>query len=154
MRIWQPDVPEELRDLAAKVQPPHHTGDIKSAVGPIARFADVDGAIVVTKDLRVLGFGAKIAVDGAQPHVCMFKPEPGEQEIVPTPSEALGGTRHQSAAKFVERNKDSLALVISQDRRLSVAHWNQEIGMVAVVRDAQFWSDTGTGRSSPTIDLK
>ena len=43
------------------------------------------------------------------------------EEVVVSPLEALGGTRHQSAARFVATNHDAVALVISQDGHPSAA---------------------------------
>ena len=104
------------------------------SIRTIASMAGVDGAIVVTSDLQLLGFGAKIAIEStAVPRVCMFQPQPGSQEVVPAPLEDLGGTRHQSAARFADANRDAVSLVISQDRHLSV------IESVAVLRNAEWW---------------
>jgi hypothetical protein len=95
---------------------------------------------VVTRDLQVLGFGAKIVVrSDAAPQVCIFHQEPSKQERVLSPLEDLGGTRHQSAARFTAANKEAVALVISQDRHMSVMHWYEPIGSVAVVRNAEWW---------------
>jgi hypothetical protein len=94
----------------------------------------------MTKDLRVMGFGAKIAVkNSTPPRVCMFRPEPGSQRVVISPLEEIGGTRHQSAARFVDAHRDSVALVVSQDGHMSVLHWHNEIESVAVVRNAEWW---------------
>ncbi len=50
----------------------------------VASFAGYDGAIVMTRDLKVLGFGAKITVKGkAAPQVCTFEAYPGKQKIEP-----------------------------------------------------------------------
>jgi hypothetical protein len=115
-------------------------GDIKKNIRAIASLSAVDGAIVMTQDLRILGFGAKISAESAVPaQVCMFRPEPGTQPVIPSPLENLGGTRHQSAARFAAANKDAVVLVISQDRHMSVVHWHEPINSVAVVRNAEWW---------------
>ena len=105
---------------------------------PTASLAKVDGAIVVTRDLKILGFGAKITTD-AQVQVAMFRPESGNQQVVLSRLEDTGGTRHQSAARFVSANKDSVAIVISQDGHVSVMHWDELNKLVAVVRNAEWW---------------
>ena len=51
----------------------------------------------------------------------------------------LGGTRHQSAAQFVAGNRDAVAVVISQDRHMSVMHWGEAINLVAVIRSVEWW---------------
>lgn len=114
--------------------------DIARNIQAIASLAGVDGAIVITRDLQLLGFGAKIAVgDNSAPRVCMFRPEPGNQKIVPSPLEDLGGTRHQSAARFAAANTDTAAIVVSQDRHISVMHWDSAIESVNVLCHAEWW---------------
>jgi hypothetical protein len=104
---------------------------------PIARLAAVDGALVMTHDLRVLGFGAKISVlDQTPPEVFQFTP--GRSPWT-TRLEDLGGTRHQSGARFVAAHHDAIAIIISQDRRMSVAHWEKEAGAVIVLKHADWW---------------
>jgi hypothetical protein len=56
-----------------------------------------------------------------------------------SPLEDVGGTRHQSAARFTAANRDAVALVISQDRHLSVLSWDKALDAVAVVRNAEWW---------------
>ena len=50
----------------------------------------------------------------------------------------LGGTRHQSAAQFLFDQKDAIAIVASQDGRMSVSGWDRDEGKVAVIRAAEF----------------
>jgi hypothetical protein len=138
-RLLAADLPDDIKNLVAS-EPRRRSGDIERAVRAIASLTAVDGAIVITRDMRVLGFGAKIAVDGnAAPKVCMFRPVPGSQEVVSSPLEDLGGTRHQSSARFVAANRDTVALVVSQDRHVSVVHWQDAIGFLSVLRNAESW---------------
>jgi hypothetical protein len=44
--------------------------------------------------------------------------------------EELGGTRHQSAAQFVQDQRDSVALVASQDGRFTIFEWSPTEEMV------------------------
>jgi hypothetical protein len=112
----------------------------EDAVPPIAALAAVDGAIVLTRDVRVLGFGAMINVGRREhPPVAMFDMAYGLQPVVRLPIERLGGTRHQSAARFVGTHRDVVAIVISQDGRVSVMHWDSELALVSVVRNAEWW---------------
>jgi hypothetical protein len=111
---------------------------MSKGVRATASLAEVDGAIVVTGDLKVLGFGAKITVD-APAQVAMFRPEPGNQEVVHSRLEDIGGTRHQSAARFVSANRNAVAIVISQDSHVSVMHWDETNNLVAVVRNVEWW---------------
>jgi hypothetical protein len=115
------------------------SGATSSSVRATAALASVDGAVVMTRDLRTLGFGAKITVSGDPPKVWMISPGFESQGVVESPLEAVGGTRHQSAVRFVEAHRETLALIVSQDRHISVAHWHEPVKMVVVVRDPQWW---------------
>ena len=131
------DISDATRNLLMKSLPAA-PWDSVNIVRPTASLAAVDGAVVVTHDLRVLGFGAKIAA-GNVTTVNLFLPLQGGQDIVPTPVERCGGTRHQSAARFVNANRDAVAVVISQDRHLSVFSWDETMDAVVMVRRAEWW---------------
>lgn len=113
----------------------------REAVQHIAPLAHCDGAIVITHDLRVLGFGAKItAREHAAAILCRLDPAPGLQELKSCPLESFGGTRHQSAARFVSVYRNTVAIVISQDRHMSVVHWSDKHNCVLAVEHAEWWS--------------
>ncbi len=130
-------IPDETKNLLMKSLPAA-PWDIVNIVRPTASLAAVDGAVVVTQDLRVLGFGAKIAAENVTT-VNIFLPLQDGQDVVPTPVERCGGTRHQSAARFVNANRDAVAVVISQDRHLSVFSWDDTMVAVVMVRRAEWW---------------
>jgi len=96
------------------------------AVETIAGLTAVDGATLISDRYDVLAFGAKIARrDGWTRVQEMIATEPIEGSA-PTsvhPAE-LGGTRHLSAAQFVQDQRDSLALVASQDGRFTIFTWS------------------------------
>ncbi|HKO61159.1 MAG TPA: hypothetical protein VJV03_08380 [Pyrinomonadaceae bacterium] len=95
------------------------------AVDAIAGLTAVDGAALVTDQFDLLAFGAKIGqrettrVDQA----VVTEPVVGDVATVVQPLE-LGGTRHLSAAQFVHDQRDSIALVASQDGRFTVFAWS------------------------------
>jgi hypothetical protein len=106
----------------------------------IVPMAAVDGALIITRDVHVVGFGAKIAsppepVQG----VIKFEGMSGKQPVLRIPLEELGGTRHQSAAHFISANRDAVALVFSHDRHMSLLYWGQEFNSVVAVRNVQWW---------------
>jgi hypothetical protein len=75
---------------------------------------------------EVLAFGAKIRRGHGRPPVeqmMLTEPIVGNQAIVIPPVQH-GGTRHLSAAQFVYDQRDSLALVASQDGRFTVLAWS------------------------------
>jgi hypothetical protein len=121
------------------------TGDLgqylwnpRDVLRPTAALAGCDGAIVMTQDLQVLGFGAKIATHSTSVNE-VHELYPGGREALRSPLEKLGGTRHQSAARFVATHQDAWAIVISQDRHMSVVLWDQSLRSVLFLRNADWW---------------
>jgi hypothetical protein len=105
----------------------------------VARLTAVDGAMVMTSDLEVAVFGAKIrAIDAdvAPETVLVREPVEGtvEEEV---PLARLGNTRHQSAAQFVFDQRDALAVVASQDRAVTILSWDDARGGVVAIRHAE-----------------
>ena len=126
------------------VQPPHHeiadllarTDDppdaLRAAVDALAGLTAVDGATVVDQAFRLLAFSVKIArrKGGRAPErVLLSEPIEGAANVAVEPA-SLGGTRHFSAAQFVEDQQGSLALVASQDGRFTVFAWSPVHAMV------------------------
>lgn len=96
------------------------------AVDAIAGLTAVDGAALITDQYELLAFGAKIGRrDGGVrvEQVIVTEPIVGGAPAVVQPLE-LGGTRHLSAAQFVQDQRGSLALVASQDGRFTVFAWS------------------------------
>jgi hypothetical protein len=96
------------------------------AVAAVAGLTAVDGATVLTSEYNLLAFGAKISrrKDRAQvSDVMVTEPIQGAAAAVVGP-EHLGGTRHLSAAQFVHDQRDSIALVASQDGRFTIFAWS------------------------------
>lgn len=86
----------------------------------------VDGATIINADYHLLGFGAKIVRRMKWPQVdqiIVTEPVEGSAPLVADPAQ-LGGTRHLSAAQFVHDQRDSVALVASQDGRYTVFAWS------------------------------
>jgi hypothetical protein len=92
---------------------------VNDAAASIAHLTAVDGATILNTSFEVLGFGVKIKTRQT--------PRNAEKVSVISPLEADGpndqvslgqefrGMRHLSAARFVELNPSSEALVVSQD---------------------------------------
>jgi hypothetical protein len=93
--------------------------DLVEAIRFIARLSGCDGAIILSEDLRLLGFGAEIRAE--------LRNETQIREIVdemrslsrPMDIEQFG-LRHRSAIKLVSNHEKFSALVISQDGPISV----------------------------------
>jgi hypothetical protein len=108
----------------------------ETVLRPVARMAAVDGAVVLTDDLQVLGFGAMIRV-GSDPDVYRVTAWPERVDSVHL--EEAGGARHQSAVRFVGQHRNAIALVISHDGHLSLAHWSDDYKGVLFLKNAEWW---------------
>jgi hypothetical protein len=96
------------------------------AIEAVAGLTAVDGAVVMSGQWEVLGFGAKIVRrKGWAPveQVTATEPIEGGAGTLVHPDQ-LGGTRHFSAAQFAQDQHDSVALVASQDGRFTVFAWS------------------------------
>jgi hypothetical protein len=104
----------------------------------IGQLTAVDGATVITSDLTILGFGAKIDLlndpDDAVRVSLPLEDSTTEEKTITK----LGSTRHQSAARFVRDNKDSIAVVASQDGVVSFIVWDEEASLISVTRHAEW----------------
>ncbi|WP_305121123.1 putative sensor domain DACNV-containing protein [Desertivirga xinjiangensis] len=98
----------------------------------MAGLTAVDGATIMTNKHELLAFGAKIQrAKGSQQIEQVITTEPiigGEASVI-HPSQN-GGTRHLSAAQFVHDQRDSIALVASQDGKFTIFAWSPCEGMV------------------------
>ncbi|MGI8897250.1 MAG: putative sensor domain DACNV-containing protein [Pyrinomonadaceae bacterium] len=113
------------RDQIEKSQPTWQEA-LVDAVDAIAGLTAVDGAALISDEYELLAFGAKIGrrADGAQvEQVIVTEPIVDGVATVVHPLE-LGGTRHLSAAQFVQDQPDSVALVASVDGRFTIFAWS------------------------------
>jgi hypothetical protein len=97
-------------------------------IDAIAGLTAVDGAVLLTDQYEVLGFGAKIMRRRGQAQVervRMTEPIEGGVAALVHP-EQLGGTRHLSAAQFIHDQHDAIALVASQDQRFTIFEWSPQ----------------------------
>jgi hypothetical protein len=110
----------------------HWQDDVNRTVESIAGLTAVDGATIITDELELLAFGAKIGLSSnGTPVEQMLVTEPvaGNIGTIIHPSQN-GGTRHLSAAQFVFNQRDAIALVSSQDGRFTVFSWSPCEGIV------------------------
>lgn len=115
-----------IREAAGRDQPPAWYDSFKEAVDAVAGLTAVDGAAVLSDSHDLLAFGAKITRRRGSPLVeqlTLTEPIEGGRALVVTPAD-LGGTRHLSAAQFVQDQRDALALVASQDGRFTIFAWS------------------------------
>lgn len=120
----------ELADLMRRESAERRThewqDDLRRAVDALAGLTAVDGATIISRQYDLLAFGAKIARRKSHPQVekvLVTEPIEGQSPRTVTPAE-LGGTRHLSAAQFVQDQPDTMALVASQDGRFTIFVWS------------------------------
>ena len=108
--------------------------DLADAADLTARLSAVDGALVVSSDLRVLGFGAEIVLDAAKPVPAYELTADARTAVdwVEVDSESFG-MRHRSALRCVAVADRTAAFVVSQDGAVSF-FWKQK-GRVLIKRD-------------------
>ena len=126
---------EELASVlreAADDHRSHACAAVGRVVDLVAGLTAVDGATLITDRFELLAFGVKIGRPDARPQVdrvVVSEPiEGGSADVMA--SVQLGGTRHISAAQFVQDQPDAFALVASQDGRFTVLVWSPRAGMV------------------------
>ncbi len=91
----------------------------------IAKLTTVDGAVLLTKDLDLIGFGVEILTDR------MGQKEPSMRFITSDNSVDMGrrftdnGTRHRSGYRFVHEVEDSVVIIISQDGAVKACTENE-----------------------------
>jgi hypothetical protein len=108
------------------------SGRLNRTVDAVAGLTAVDGAVILTDQYDVLGFGAKITRRRGHPQVeqvMVTEPIEGGVAALVQPDK-LGGTRHLSAAQFVQDQHGCAALVASQDGRFTVFEWSPCENMV------------------------
>jgi hypothetical protein len=120
----------ELADLSREIPDETRRRPWQKTLGrtieAVAGLTAVDGAVVLNNRYELLGFGAKIARRKGHPQierVMVSEPVEGDKAAIVHP-EQLGGTRHLSAAQFVQDQQDAAALVASQDGGFTIFEWS------------------------------
>ena len=120
------ELAELMREDASERHQRRWQDALRPTIETIAGLTAVDGATVITNEYEVLAFGGKIGRrDGwtRVQEVVVTEPIEGSTAAIVHPAE-LGGTRHLSAAQFVQDQRDALALVASQDGRFTIFAWS------------------------------
>ena len=124
----------ELAELVRQSRANDHEWqeDLRRAVDALAGLTAVDGATLISDHYELIAFGTKITRRrGSAPveRVALTEPVEGTYLTTVNPYQ-LGGTRHLSAAQFVHDQRDSTALVASQDGRFTIFKWSPGEDMV------------------------
>jgi len=92
----------------------------------IAQLSAVDGAVIISPDLDVLGFGVMlngVVDDSERLSIMSIDPLDHSEGIARIALEKSYGARHQSAARFVLCQKRAVAIVVSQDGNVTAFVW-------------------------------
>ena len=98
--------------------------DLADAADVAAGLSAIDGALVLTSDLRVVGFGAEIVLDAAQPVVAFDATSTSRAADWAAVDSESFGMRHRSALRCVGVADEAAAFVVSQDGSVSF-FWRQ-----------------------------
>lgn len=91
----------------------------------VGKLSGTDGALLLTADLRLLGFGAEIRLDRITSEIKVYKVKhPTDQEHEELDSGRFG-MRHRSAIRLCSQCKDVVVFIVSQDGGISLV-WNKE----------------------------
>jgi hypothetical protein len=91
----------------------------RHALDFIARLSQIDGAVHLTTDLQLEGFGAKIMSTGDS--FALYAEDATGENRRALPLSTIPGTRHRSAAFFcAQQTGQALAIVVSQDGDVSL----------------------------------
>jgi len=96
----------------------------------IGRLSGIDGAVVLSGDSNLIGFGAFIDLDQAL-RVERIRGD-GSTEVVPV--EEVGGGRHRSAVTFCARHVPSMAIVHSEDGAVTLVRHRPERDVCEIIR--------------------
>jgi hypothetical protein len=121
-----------VADGGRTAEPGEWQQNLRRAIDALAGLTAVDGATLVTDRYELIAFGTKITRRRGSPQVervLITEPVEGSSMTTVNPYQ-LGGTRHLSAAQFVQDQRDTTALVASQVGRFTIFKWSPTEGMV------------------------
>lgn len=130
------DAPRQISLLQSSVEA--HRQLLDKLLRNVGKLSRIDGAVVMDTDLRVHGFGAKLS--GCEDPFSVAAVDIISSSVSEVPVSSLGGMRHQSAAKYVLKNQDSMVVVASQDGRLTLFAWVNDSKQVAAVRGLEHYA--------------
>jgi hypothetical protein len=126
-RIGDRDFDRESGEETVQDPHPHLTPafieaerDLADAERFVAQLSAVDGALILSSSLSVVGFGAEILMDRAAPtKVFEVDGSPYVTREWPELDSESFGMRHRSAVRFVGGTMNTVAFIVSQDGHVS-----------------------------------
>jgi DNA integrity scanning protein DisA with diadenylate cyclase activity len=121
---WQPFFMEQMELVATE----------------IGRYTAIDGAVILNRELQLISFGAVLIPPDEPPTEVQIE-HIGNPVNRVHPVKDLGGTRHQSAAKFCQQVPDAVAFVSSHDGPLTIFRRPPKTKYVLALRNAHYLID-------------
>jgi len=134
LRYWLDLQADEVKTSGKK--PFLYESYVEIGVDDLAVLTQIDGIVLIRPDLSLIGFGAKLKPGDQGEDALIYDSDPldhGDGQFF-RPTESIGGMRHRSAARFVQDNPDSLAIVKSEDGIVSCFVSQKVNGQQRVVR--------------------
>lgn len=125
----------EKENLKNKLSSRHSAAFV--ALNAISNLTTIDGATVLSENLNVLAFGVKIGAKEIK-EVAITEPFENSEVKKMNKSDWKVGTRHTAAAEFVNEQRDCLAIVVSEDRKVSIISWDEELQLVKVTKNFEW----------------
>ncbi len=88
---------------------------VESAIGHVARLSAMDGAVLLSSNLRVVAVGEKLKVDMTKPPPAIVEADQGPIDTWQPYRLEEHGTRHKSTALWVAEDGQRSAIIVSQD---------------------------------------
>jgi hypothetical protein len=107
------DAREHLDEAAARSEEDEAKNQVDGTLWFIACLSRVDGLVLMSPDMLVMGFGAIISVEKEPDAIFEARDEQGIQRIPFSYGEV--GTRHRSMMRYCNAHPGSVGFVISQD---------------------------------------
>lgn len=116
---WAADLPRDQLIDGMFLPESKEQEELHDTLRLMAGLSAVDGALIMSYDLELIGYGAKLQADPTDVGVREYYPTSDDKGEIISASK-LGGTRHLSAVRFVAAHPETVAFVASQDGRFTV----------------------------------
>jgi hypothetical protein len=130
----------ELRGLLTG-DPHEMTPALASTVAAVGKLTAVDGAVLLDDESNVLSFGTRLLSDSDRKVRLLASGAVSRREPTKMQLHELGGTRHESAVRFVNEVPGAVALVASHDGDFTIIMWNAEKNAVLAYRNVHLLLD-------------
>ena len=107
------------------------------ALNAISKLTTIDGATVLSENLNVLAFGVKIGAKEIQ-EIAITEPFENSEVKKLHKSDWKVGMRHTSATEFINEQRDCLAIVVSEDRKVSLISWDEKLQLVKITKNFEW----------------